>query len=238
MSRQNGFASLVRSLLAATAVVALAGCPSTKYPDCSQDSDCHAKEFCVNKRCEQCRNANDCPAGQNCNAGRCENPPNQSCSDDSQCPAGTSCINGACAPCKSDSECGDGGKCQAGRCQRKSGGTSSNPTSSGPCSLATVYFDFNESVLSSDAASAIDKDGDCIRQTPDKRVTLTGHTDPRGTEEYNLALADHRAQSVKDRLTRTGVSASRLKTVSRGELDATGTNDSGWSQDRRVDFNW
>jgi peptidoglycan-associated lipoprotein len=237
MSRSIGFAPVVRTVLAVAAVVLVAGCPSTHYPDCSKDSDCHAKEFCVNKRCEQCRDAKDCAAGQTCNAGRCENPQTQSCSDDSQCPAGTSCLNGTCTPCKSDSECGDGGKCQAGRCQRGTT-TSNNPPTAGPCTLSTVYFDFNESVLSSDAAAAIDKDGDCIRNTPDKRVTLTGHTDPRGTEEYNLALADHRAQSVKDRLTRTGVAASRLKTVSRGELDATGTNDAGWSQDRRVDFGW
>ncbi len=237
MSRPNGLSIVLRTTLVA-AVIALAGCPKPTYPDCDKDTDCHAKEFCVNKKCEQCRDAKDCAPGQSCNAGRCDDAAKSSCNDDSQCPAGQSCIFGVCQPCKSDGECGEGGKCQAGRCQRATVSGGNRPTIPGECTLSTVYFDFNEAVLSRDATAAIDKNGDCIRATADRRVTLTGRTDPRGTEEYNLALADHRAQAVKDRLTRTGVPAGRLKTVSRGELDASGSEDSGWSKDRRCDFAW
>jgi peptidoglycan-associated lipoprotein len=107
----------------------------------------------------------------------------------------------------------------------------------GPCQLETIFFDFNEYVLTTEATGAIDKDAECIKKGNGKSVTLTGKTDDRGTEEYNLALSDKRAQSVKDRLTRMGVS-SPLKIVARGEMDATGKDEAGWAKDRRVDVSW
>jgi peptidoglycan-associated lipoprotein len=214
------------------AVAALAGCPPT-YPKCDNDKDCHAGEFCVNGTCQQCRNDKDCPAGQSCNKGRCEAPPATSCTDDSQCPAGQSCIDGTCKACVSDDQCGPGGKCNQGRCQRAATPTTSNE-GAGACSLEAVYFDFNESVLSTDATSAIDRDAECAKKNGTRSLTLTGHTDPRGTEEYNLALSDHRAQSVKDRMQRVGVTAS-MKTVARGKMDASGTDEQSWAKDRRVD---
>jgi peptidoglycan-associated lipoprotein len=218
-------------------VLALNGCGPT-YPKCDKDKDCHEKEFCVNGQCQQCRDDADCQAGEACNKGRCEP---KACSDDSVCPAGQSCIGGVCKPCASDSECGEGGKCNQGRCQRKPAEPmSTEPLTNGKgCTLEPVYFDFNEYSLSTEATTAIDKDADCIKQTGgSKKVLLTGRTDPRGTEEYNLALSDHRAQSVKDRLVRMGLDNGRLKTVARGELDATGNDETGWAKDRRVDVNW
>lgn len=209
------------------------GCPP-KYPKCNNDKDCHEKEYCVNGQCQQCRNDNDCPAGGTCKAGRCEAAPStpqvQACTDDSECPPGQSCIGGQCKPCASDSDCGEGGRCNAGRCQR-----GAPPPAS--CTLEPVYFDFNEFALTTEATSALDHDADCIKKQGGRGVTLTGHTDPRGTEEYNLALSDKRAQAVKDRLTRLGVTGT-LKTVARGEMDATGTEEAGWAKDRRVDVAW
>ena len=64
---------------------------------------------------------------------------------------------------------------------------------------------------------------------------MTGLTDPRGTEEYNLALGDRRAQSAKKYLESLGVDAS-LTASSMGEELATGSEESSWSRDRRVDF--
>jgi peptidoglycan-associated lipoprotein len=70
-------------------------------------------------------------------------------------------------------------------------------------------------------------------------VALVGHTDPRGTEEYNLALSEQRARSVKDYLTPlVGAAGSKLHVVPKGMLEATGTDDASWSRDRRVDFQW
>ena len=53
-----------------------------------------------------------------------------------------------------------------------------------------------------------------------------------------MALSDRRAQSVRDYLKRTGIAATRLSVVPRGALDATGTNETGWAKDRRVDSEW
>ena len=222
-------------LPALVCLLAATGCPP-KYPNCSNDKDCHEKEYCVNGHCQQCRSDGDCGGGK-CNAGRCEQPSapqSMACSDDTQCPAGQSCIGGQCKPCKSDDQCGEGGKCNAGRCQRAAagGGGGGNPS----CNLEPVYFDFNEYALTTEGTGAIDRDADCVKKSS-RGVTLTGRTDTRGTEEYNLALSDKRAQSVKDRLGRLGVTGS-IKTVARGELDATGKDEAGWAKDRRVDLSW
>ena len=54
-------------------------------------------------------------------------------------------------------------------------------------------------------------------------MTLVGHTDPRGTQEYNLALSERRAQSVRDHLGRLGIDGSKMTVLPRGALDAKGT---------------
>lgn len=212
----------------------MAGC-KVQYPKCAQDKDCHEHEYCVNQQCQQCRSTKDCNGGA-CNQGRCDPPRSSmslSCTDDTQCPAGESCISGACKACQSDNECGDGGKCHQGRCARAPGDSGSS--SIGGCNLDPIYFDFNENVLSTEATSAIDHDAECLKKSPGA-ITLTGHTDPRGTEEYNLALSDRRTQSVRDRLQKLGAPATSVKLVPKGELEAAGADESGWAKDRRVDF--
>jgi peptidoglycan-associated lipoprotein len=67
-------------------------------------------------------------------------------------------------------------------------------------------------------------------------VQLVGRADPRGTEEYNLGLGTRRAANVRDYLQHLGVSAGQLSQTTRGALDATGTNEVGWHDDRRVDL--
>lgn len=69
-----------------------------------------------------------------------------------------------------------------------------------------------------------------------KGLLLTGHTDPRGDDEYNMALGGRRASSVKSALGEFGVEGSRIDVTSRGEVDAKGTEEATWSQDRRVDI--
>jgi peptidoglycan-associated lipoprotein len=205
------------------------------YPKCDNDKDCKPKEYCVNQQCQQCRNDADCDGGT-CNQGRCEPKSSMSvrCSDDLQCPDGQSCIDGQCKPCKADAECGEGGKCNQGRCNRVT--TVGAGDSSGGCKFEAVYFDFNEEVLSTEATTAIDHNAECIKKYPQRGISLTGHTDPRGTEEYNLALSDRRAQAVRGRLQRIGANPASVKLVPKGEMDATGTDESGWAKDRRVDF--
>ena len=66
-------------------------------------------------------------------------------------------------------------------------------------------------------------------------MSLIGRADPRGTEEYNLGLGSRRAHSVHQYLARLGVGAPQLAVTTRGALDATGSDESTWKQDRRVD---
>jgi peptidoglycan-associated lipoprotein len=230
---------LLAAALLAVALSAIAGCGPT-YPKCDNDKDCHEHEFCVNGSCQQCRDRSDCNAGQACNKGRCQEQPATSCSDDVQCPSGQSCIEGVCKACASDDQCGAGGKCNAGRCARASSAPAPTaaPQTKETCQLEPVYFDFNESALSTEATGAIDRDAECLKTWMARPVTLTGHTDPRGTEEYNIALSDKRAQSVRERLTRIGVDPARIKMVAKGELESSGTDESGWVKDRRVDVSW
>jgi peptidoglycan-associated lipoprotein len=71
-----------------------------------------------------------------------------------------------------------------------------------------------------------------------RTVHLVGHTDPRGTEEYNLALSDQRAQAVRRYLENLGVPSGRLVVVPKGELEAQGTDEQTWAEDRRVELIW
>lgn len=235
------------------------------YPKCEQDTDCpgnkDGKEFCVNGQCQQCRpgNVKDCPVGQRCAEGRCV-AEEGACKSNADCPGGV-CENGRCTACKEDAQC-PGGRCNKGKCETEtrarcksnddckesedcvngfctpaSGRRFTAGDSGGGCELSRVYFGFNEYVLSAETTNLIDRNGECIKQKK-RAVALVGHTDPRGTTEYNLALSEKRAQAVRERLVRMGVSGDGLSTVPRGELDATGTEESGWKQDRSVEFQW
>jgi peptidoglycan-associated lipoprotein len=69
-----------------------------------------------------------------------------------------------------------------------------------------------------------------------KELLLVGHADPRGEDDYNMALGGRRAESVRGALTSLGVEGSRMDVSSRGELEASGGDEAGWSKDRRVDI--
>jgi peptidoglycan-associated lipoprotein len=251
---------MVRALaLASLVMLSLAGCRPT-YPACDTDEDCNRDqarhEFCVNKLCQKCRSDKDCKEGERCNKGRCDKIPGY-CKDDADCPETETCKNNRCTACESDSECGEGGKCKQGKCVRKGRCATDDDCPEGqdcksgtclpaapkkasqdaPCKLQPVYFDFNESVLTNEATQAIDADFDCI-QKAGRAVQLIGRTDPRGTEEYNLALSEKRAWSVRERLRRRGIADNQMRVLPKGELEATGRDEAGWAQDRRVDFEW
>lgn len=105
-----------------------------------------------------------------------------------------------------------------------------------PCSFQTVYFAFDSADLDSNSRSAIQEAVECYRSSPDPNVnlSLTGATDPRGTEEYNLALGERRGQAVRSYLISLGLNGSRISVSSVGEEMATGTNEAGWARDRHV----
>lgn len=96
-----------------------------------------------------------------------------------------------------------------------------------------------------DAAELTDTDRDVLQQVAEcvlrgplkgRTVSLVGRADPRGTSEYNLGLGTQRAESVRTYLQRLGVPAAQLTPTTRGDLDARGTDEASWQQDRRVDL--
>jgi peptidoglycan-associated lipoprotein len=104
--------------------------------------------------------------------------------------------------------------------------------------LQDVYFDYDKSNLREDARLTLEQDAQLLSKNTGVRVLLEGHCDERGTVEYNLALGDKRAQSVRAYLVQFGIDAGRLSTISYGEERpfAQGSDDSAWSQNRRVHF--
>ena len=80
-----------------------------------------------------------------------------------------------------------------------------------------IYFDFDKSTLTPAAQDNLLRKAEWLRENPDATVTIEGHCDERGTNEYNLALGDRRAESAKAFLADLGIDPSRLTTISYGE---------------------
>lgn len=106
--------------------------------------------------------------------------------------------------------------------------------SSSRCELSPVYFDYDSSTLSDSARDQLSRNASCVRERGVHGIQLTGMTDPRGTEEYNLALGERRAQAAQQYLKSLG--AESVAVSSMGEEVASGTDEASWSRDRRVDF--
>jgi peptidoglycan-associated lipoprotein len=80
-----------------------------------------------------------------------------------------------------------------------------------------IYFEFDKSTLTPMAQDTLMRHAAWLRENPDATVTIEGHCDDRGTNEYNLALGDRRADSAKAFLVDLGIASSRLTTISYGE---------------------
>lgn len=108
------------------------------------------------------------------------------------------------------------------------------------CGLSAdqANFDFDSAKLSPSAKQTLDAIADCFLTGPGvgKNLNLVGHADPRGTEDYNFALGQKRAGNVGAYLGKKGLGNDRLASSSRGELDAKGTDDASWAEDRYVDI--
>jgi peptidoglycan-associated lipoprotein len=98
-------------------------------------------------------------------------------------------------------------------------------------------FDYDKDELTPDDRAILDQLATCLTNgaLKGKAVALIGRADPRGTEEYNLGLGSRRAASVSQYLGRLGVGEPQMAVTTRGALEATGKDESGWKQDRRVD---
>jgi peptidoglycan-associated lipoprotein len=99
-----------------------------------------------------------------------------------------------------------------------------------------VFYDFNKSTLSSDADATLGRQAAWLAKYPSVNVLVAGNADERGTETYNLALGERRADAARDYLVAQGVAASRIQTISYGKdcPVAAGNDDASYQQNRNA----
>ncbi|WJM28452.1 peptidoglycan-associated lipoprotein Pal [Novosphingobium resinovorum] len=100
----------------------------------------------------------------------------------------------------------------------------------------TIYFALDESTVDAQDQAALAKQAQWLQQYPNKRATIEGHCDERGTREYNIALGERRANAAKNYLASLGIDPSRITTVSYGKERpiALGSDEASWAQNRRA----
>lgn len=101
-----------------------------------------------------------------------------------------------------------------------------------------IYFDYDKSTLSPTAQDNLLRKAEWLRENPAATVTVEGHCDERGTNEYNLALGDRRAESAKAFLADLGIDPARLTTISYGEERPVDPRrmEEAWAKNRRSHF--
>ncbi|HVO20145.1 MAG TPA: OmpA family protein [Anaeromyxobacter sp.] len=227
--------------------LAVAGCAAKpKNGECKTSADCAAQEgygkVCVEGRCQECGADADCQAGFVCRADKCV--PKPQCSGDMDCPAGQMCQGERClarpaGTCGSDRDCSEG-TCQDGRCVvPKAEAPAPPPPIPSECMEAanfTIHFDFDKSLLTSDAQATLQRLGDCLKAAPARQVQVQGNCDERGTTQYNLALGERRAEAARKYLADLGIGD--VQTVSYGKERplCREKNEACWSRNRRDDF--
>jgi peptidoglycan-associated lipoprotein len=104
--------------------------------------------------------------------------------------------------------------------------------------MLPIYFDFDSSEIRADQVARVQVNADFTNSNMNYQVRIEGNTDPRGTNEYNMALGERRALSAKKYLVNLGVDETRLTTVSYGEerMLLHGHDELSWAQNRRADF--
>jgi peptidoglycan-associated lipoprotein len=102
----------------------------------------------------------------------------------------------------------------------------------------TIYFEFDSANLTDESLDILEVHGNFIADNGNVHVRLEGHTDERGSREYNIGLGDRRAQSVRRVLLVQGASSDQIETVSYGEEQpvATGHDEESWAKNRRVEL--
>ena len=104
--------------------------------------------------------------------------------------------------------------------------------------FATVYFDYDESIIRTDQRGSMRSNAELLQRYPSVKVLVEGHCDERGSDEYNMALGQRRADTAKQYLVEYGIAGSRINTVSYGESRPVdrGQNESSWAKNRRTEF--
>ena len=247
---------MVATFLMLIGMLAMACGPT--YPKCEKDSHCEDKgEYCLNAKCEECAINSHCASkgpGQQCTAGTCEQIPGY-CDETVACPSPEKCRNNRCGPqCLDNSECGESEYCNDGLCTPKPECGENADVVECPegkecvagncqikitqCTAAPVYFDFDRSAIKWSEREKLKGIAECLNGDNVAPLSLEGHCDERGTEEYNMALGERRANAAKKYLNRLGVSDEKVRTTSYGKnrpaID--GSNERAWSKNRRTEF--
>lgn len=251
-------------LFAVVLLIGLAGC-EPDFPNCENDEHCadsdegqdQDRTYCVNGTCQQCREDEHCDFPyEECQAGECVEI-EDACepdTEDEDCEPHERCVDNRCEPeCEEDADCEADEVCDGGECVEEPECTTDADCAEDEmceneecvddpdfCALDPVYFDFDSADLRSEARDELDDYADCIEEQ-DMTVELEGHTDERGTEEYNIALGERRATSVRDYLEDLGVSSDQLDIISYGEERLERQcgeqgSDSCHQENRRVEF--
>lgn len=109
-----------------------------------------------------------------------------------------------------------------------------------PLASRVIYFDYDSAKVNEDSMALLEAHGNFLASNGNVHVTLAGHTDERGSREYNIALGDRRAQSVRRILLFQGASTDQIDTISYGEEQPAvlGHDEAAWSKNRRVELHY
>jgi len=112
------------------------------------------------------------------------------------------------------------------------------PAPAAPEKLESIYFDFDKYVIKPEFRDALKRNAEWLRENPNAKVVVEGNCDERGTNEYNMALGQRRADAAAKYLMDLGIAKDRVSTVSFGEEKpiCTESNEACWSKNRRDDF--
>ncbi|MGL5253094.1 MAG: peptidoglycan-associated lipoprotein Pal [Moraxella sp.] len=104
----------------------------------------------------------------------------------------------------------------------------------------TVYFGFDSSDIDSQGQAVLNQQAQFLQNNAGARVAIAGHTDERGSREYNMALGERRAKSAAAYLSSQGVASSRIETISYGEDQPVDTaqNEAAWAKNRRAELSY
>ena len=105
-------------------------------------------------------------------------------------------------------------------------------------SVRIIYFEYDSSDIRPEYRQTVEAHAAYLTANPSTTLTLEGHADERGSREYNLALGERRAQSIKRQMTLLGASTNQIRTVSYGEERPSidGHDETAWSENRRVEI--
>jgi peptidoglycan-associated lipoprotein len=238
-------------------------CVDGQCQNCKIDTDCNGKGpnganwKCAEFRCQDpalitaggadgigkpCMQSIDCTGGTTCKAGACA-----ACSDNLDCQPGTCDIGtGRCTSpggegtggtqCQTDDQCTMDEICDNGNCVFSGVAAGGGPN---PCpETETLFFGSDSPNLEPADQEKLKNLAECMKSNATRQVILEAHADSRGTEDYNIMLTDKRGNNVKEFLQQLGVDASRMNVVSKGDLEATASDEAGMQKDRRVQFVW